>query len=83
LVGRAGRHGLTAARAWCALIFHVGIEKGEDTRAIRLVPLASAAVARLGGNADPIVALGDPSIRPLKRGRPYGSADVVTGIFSP
>jgi tetratricopeptide (TPR) repeat protein/predicted Ser/Thr protein kinase len=48
----AGRNDVIAARAWTTLVFVIGLDKGEYARALTLAPRATAAIARLGGNAD-------------------------------
>jgi tetratricopeptide (TPR) repeat protein/predicted Ser/Thr protein kinase len=48
----AGRHDEVAARAWSTLVFLVGYDKAEYARGLALVPRATAAIARLGGNPD-------------------------------
>jgi tetratricopeptide (TPR) repeat protein len=48
----AGRHDEIAARAWHRLIYLVGNDKAEFTRGLALVPRVTAALARLGGNAE-------------------------------
>jgi tetratricopeptide (TPR) repeat protein len=48
----AGRSDEIAARAWVSLVFLVGYRKGEFARGLALAPRATAALARLGGNAD-------------------------------
>jgi tetratricopeptide (TPR) repeat protein/predicted Ser/Thr protein kinase len=48
----AGRNDVIAARTWTALVFVVGLDRGDYARALTLAPRATAAIARLGGNAD-------------------------------
>jgi len=48
----AGRNDMVAARAWISLVVVVGIQRAEYARALTLAPRATAAIARLGGNAD-------------------------------
>ncbi|MEO8698451.1 MAG: serine/threonine-protein kinase [Kofleriaceae bacterium] len=48
----AGRHDEVAARGWVTLLFLVGYEQGNHARVEELSQRASAAIARLGGNAD-------------------------------
>ena len=48
----AGRHDEIAARAWAALVFVVGYQGADYKRGAELAQRASAAIARLGGNAD-------------------------------
>jgi tetratricopeptide (TPR) repeat protein/predicted Ser/Thr protein kinase len=47
----AGHHDEIAASSWASLLFIVGYERAELARAESLVPRATAATARLGGNA--------------------------------
>jgi tetratricopeptide (TPR) repeat protein len=47
----AGHHDEIAASSWVSLLFIVGYERAEIARAESLVPRATAATARLGGNA--------------------------------
>jgi eukaryotic-like serine/threonine-protein kinase len=48
----AGKHDEVAARGWVTLLFLVGYQEGEHARVDELAQRASAAIARLGGNAD-------------------------------
>jgi tetratricopeptide (TPR) repeat protein len=52
LAAEAGRHDEIAARARARLVFIVGVEKAEYARALAIAPFATAAIARLGGNAE-------------------------------
>jgi eukaryotic-like serine/threonine-protein kinase len=46
----AGRHDAIAAQAWAHLVYLVGNGNAEYARGLSLVPRATAAIARLGGN---------------------------------
>lgn len=48
----AGRNDVVAARVWTALVFVVGVARADYARASTLVPRATAAIARIGGNAE-------------------------------
>jgi tetratricopeptide (TPR) repeat protein len=48
----AGRNDEVAARGWVLLVFLVGYERRDHARAQELAQRTSAAIARLGGNAD-------------------------------
>jgi tetratricopeptide (TPR) repeat protein len=48
----AGRYDEIAARGWIRLVFLVGWDKAEFSRALALVPRATAALARLGSNPE-------------------------------
>jgi eukaryotic-like serine/threonine-protein kinase len=52
LSAEAGRHDEVAARARAILVFLVGYEKAEYDRGLALVPPATAALERLGGNPE-------------------------------
>ena len=52
LSAEAGRHDEIAARARVALVSVVGYHEAEFARAAALVPYATAAIARIGGNAE-------------------------------
>jgi tetratricopeptide (TPR) repeat protein/predicted Ser/Thr protein kinase len=52
LSAEAGRHDEIAARARATLVFLVGYEKAEYARGLALVPAATAALERLGGNPE-------------------------------
>jgi tetratricopeptide (TPR) repeat protein/predicted Ser/Thr protein kinase len=52
LAAEAGRHDEIAARARTALVSLIGQDKAEFARALALAPFASAAITRMGGNAD-------------------------------
>ena len=48
----ASRHDEIAARGWVQLLFVVGYEQGNHARVDELAQRTSAAIARMGGNAD-------------------------------
>jgi tetratricopeptide (TPR) repeat protein/predicted Ser/Thr protein kinase len=48
----AGRNDVVAARVWTALVSVVGNDRADYARARTLVPRATAAIARIGGNAE-------------------------------
>jgi tetratricopeptide (TPR) repeat protein/predicted Ser/Thr protein kinase len=52
LSAEAGRHDEVAARARAILVFLVGYEQAQYERGLQLVPAATAALERLGGNSD-------------------------------